>query len=523
MPHLTSAPRCTARECRAGQDTRPAAPQSPARSRDSLAAAALPRALSAGTLALAVASAAMLMLAGCASPGAPVERSAQRSAAQAGLADGTNTTAVDAAWWHQFGDATLDGLVAKALADAPSQQAAGARVLRAQSLAEAAAGRDLPGVAVDGSIMRQRVTENGIYPPPYAGSMLNFNNLQLGLSWDLDLFGKQRAHIEAALGSARAAQADAEVAGQQLATQVARAWFQLARLGSQREVAQATLSQKQQQLSLVQQRVNAGLDTVVELRQAEGAIPDARTQIEAIDEQVTLTRHQLAVLTGQAPQALDALAPTLAKLAPRELPAVLGADLLGRRPDVVAARERVEAASREVKAARAEFYPDVNLTAFIGFNSIGLNRFIESGSKQYGAGPALHLPIFEGGQLRANLKGRSADLNAAIDAYNQQVLDAVREAADATSSAASLARQRAQQAQALASAESAYDIAQARYRQGLTSYLVVLNTETQVLAQRRAAVDLQFRTLDVQAQLMKSLGGGWTAPASPAAPVARAS
>jgi NodT family efflux transporter outer membrane factor (OMF) lipoprotein len=199
------------------------------------------------------------------------------------------------------------------------------------------------------------------------------------------------------------------------------------------------------------------------------------------------------------------------------VPAVLGADLLARRPDVVAARERAQAASSQVQEARAQFYPDINLTAFVGLNAIGLDHLVDLHSRQYGVGPAIHLPVFEGGQLRANLKGRSADYNAAVQAYNQQVLDAVREAADASASAASLGRQRAQQQQALASAESAYDIAQQRYRQGLTSYLVVLNTETQVLAQRRAAVDLQFRTLDVQAQLMKSLGGGWIAPGAASA------
>lgn len=527
MSHTTSSSSCVARTPRADDDgLRPAPAASQLRRRGaataplrsgSFANDLLPRAaLSAGTLAVAVASAAVLFLAGCASTGAPVERATERSPAQVGLADTASTTAVDARWWSQFGDATLDGLVAKALSDAPSLQAARARVLKAQSLADAATGRDLPAVAGDATIERQRVTEHGLYPPPYAGSVIDTGNVQVGLSWDLDLFGRQREAIRAALGGARAARAEADVAGQQLATQVARAYFQLARLGSQREVAQATLAQREKQLSLVQQRVHAGLDTVVELRQSETGVPEARASIESIDEQIALTRHQLAVLTGQAPQALDALTVTLARLTPREQPVVLGADLLGRRPDIAAARERVEAATHDVASARAQFYPDVNLSAFVGFNSIGLDKLFEFGSRQVGAGPAVHLPIFEGGQLRANLRGKSADLNAAVDAYNQQVLDAVREAADAISSSGSIARQRAEQERALASAESAYEIARERYAQGLTSYLVVLNTETSVLAQRRAAVDLRFRTLDVQAQLMKSLGGGWSATPVPA-------
>ncbi len=500
-------------DCRAAQAPAQAASASGPR-RGSAPARAATRALSAGTLALAVASAAVLMLGGCAATGTAVPPATQRAAADVGLADGTATTAVDAAWWRQFGDATLSALVERALADHPSQKAAADRVVRAQALAEIAAGKDLPQVGFEADAMRQRVTEHGLSPPPYAGSTINTGNIQLGLTWSPDLFGKQRNAIESALGAARAAQADAAVAGQQLATQVARAYFQLARLGSQREVAVATLKQRQDQLTLIQQRVGAGLDTVVELRQGEGALPDVRAQLESIDEQIVLARHQLAVLTGQGPGALDALSPTLATLTPRDQPAVLGADLLARRPDVAAALARVDAASHEVKVARAQFYPDIDLTAFVGFNSIGLDKLLDMGSRQFGAGPAIHLPIFEGGQLRANLKGKSAELNAAVEAYNQQVLDAVREAADASASAASLARQRAETARALASAESAFDVARQRYQQGLSNYLVVLNTETTVLAQRRAAVDVQFRTLDVQAQLMKSLGGGWTAPAA---------
>jgi NodT family efflux transporter outer membrane factor (OMF) lipoprotein len=457
------------------------------------------------------------MLGGCASMGTPPAPAAQRTAAQAGLADGVATTAVDAAWWHQFGDPTLDDLVAKALADSPGLKAAADRVVHAQALAEGASGKNGPQLGFEADVTRERVSENGLYPPPFAGSTIDIGNLQYTLSWSLDFWGKQKNAIQAALGAERAAEADAAVAAQALAVQVSRAYFQLARLGSQREVAVATLDQRQVQLSLVQQRVKAGLDTVVELRQAEGLIPDGRTQIEQIDEQIALTRHQLAVLSAQPPQALDTLAITLARLSPREQPTVLGADLLGRRPDVVAARERVEAAQHDVASAKAEFYPDIDITAFVGLNGIGLNKIFPPGSRQYGIGPAIRLPIFDGGQLRANLKGHSADYNAAVEAYNQQVLEAVREAVDANTSSASIARQRTQSAQALASAESAYDAATQRYKQGLTSLLVLLNTETQVLAQRRTAVDLQFRTLDVQAQLMKSLGGGWTNPVPPTA------
>ena len=484
----------------------------------------MPRVLSAGTFALAVASAAVLMLAGCATPGPQTPPAIERTADSLGLAADRSTTAVDAQWWRQFGDAQLDALVDKALAGAPSIAAAQARLVKAQSMVDATRGIDGPQVAGDASFNRQRLTENGLYPPPYAGSVFNTANAQVGFAWAPDFFGRHRADLEAALGGARAAQADADVAAQQLATQVVRTYFSLARLESQREVAVRTLAQRDDMLKLIRQRVQAGLDTVVELRQGEGALPDTRAQIEQLDEQITLTRHLLSALSAQPPQALDALAPTLATLRVAPQPPVLGADLLARRPEIAAALARVEATTHQVESQRTKFYPDINVTAFFGFNAIGADNFAEWGSRNWGVGPALHLPIFEGGALRAELKGKGADRDAAVQAYNQAVIDAVREAADAASSVASIARQQAQQREALASAESSYSFAQQRYGQGLGNQLIVLNAETQTLTQRRLDVDLKYRALDVQAQLMKALGGGWTAPAGfSAAPAAAAS
>ena len=471
----------------------------------------MPRVLSAGTFALAVASAAVLMLAGCASPGNQSAPVAQRTADSLGLATGQQTTAVDAQWWRQFGDAQLDGLVAKALEGSPNLGAAAARLVRAQAVVDATRGAEDPQVDFDAGIKRELLSRNGLFPPPYGGSIFNQSDATFGLKWDADLFGRQKADLQAALGNARAARADADVAAQQIAVQVVRTYFSLARLESQRVVAQRTYDQRKQMLSLISQRVQAGLDTVVEQKQGEGALPDTLAQIESLDEQIALTRHMLAALTAQPMASLDALAPTLDQLHASAQPPVLGADLIARRPDVAAALARVEAATQQVASQRTQFYPDINFSAGFGLDSISLKNFLELPSKAWNFGPALHLPIFEGGQLRAQLKGKGADRDAAIQAYNQQVIDAVREAADAATSAASIGRQLAQQRQALGASQASYDFSQTRYGQGLGNALVVLNAETQTLAERRLEVDLRYRALDVQAQLMKALGGGWTA------------
>ena len=483
----------------------------------------MPRVLSTSTFALAVASAAVLMLAGCADFGHQSAPVAQRTPDSLGLSASQQTTAVDAQWWHQFGDAQLDALVAKALEGSPNLGAARARVTSAQSVGEALHGGLLPQVNANGSVTRELLSRNGIFPPPYGGSIFNQSDLGLGLTWDADLFGGQKHAIEGALGQARAAQADVDVAAQQIATQVVRTYFSLARLESQRVVVQRTYDQRKQMLSLINQRVGAGLDTVVEQKQGEGALPDTLAQIESLDEQIDLTRHMLAALTAQPMDSLAKLAPTLDQLHVSTQPPVLGADLIARRPDVAAAIARVDAANQEVAAQRTKFYPDINFSAAFGLDAIHLDKLLELPSKNWSFGPAVHLPIFEGGTLRAQLKGKGADRDAAIQAYNQQVIDAVREAADASTSAASIGRQLTLQRQALEASTASYDFSQSRYRQGLGNLLIVLNSETQMLNERRLEVDLEYRALDVQAQLMKALGGGWTAGTAAAPSAAAAS
>jgi outer membrane protein TolC len=177
---------------------------------------------------------------------------------------------------------------------------------------------------------------------------------------------------------------------------------------------------------------------------------------------------------------------------------------------VAAARARVEAAGQGVKQAQAEFYPSVNLVGFAGLTSLGLSNLVDFGSRQWGVGPAVRLPIFAQDRLRANLRGRTADLDAAIESYNGAVVEAIHEAADAVASLQSLERQLAEQRQALAAAEGAYDIALQRYRAGLGTFLNVLTAETGVLAQRRLGVDLAARVLDARVALYRALGGGAT-------------
>ncbi len=458
---------------------------------------------------VAVGSAILLTLGGCASSAGIAPKLEPIAPAQAGLAEGAASNAVDAAWWRAFGDPKLDALVERALAGSPGLQLAQARVARAEA---AVAGQQATeGVQVNGQLdaTRQRFSATSIYPAPLGGSIRTLATAQLGASWEFDFFGRNRAAIEAAVGSQRAAEAEAQAARVLLAANVVHGYVQLGRLQAQREVAERALKQRDETLALIRQRVSAGLDTAVEQRQGEGALPETRQQIEALDEQIALTRHALAALSAQPPAALAGFDAALRSVQGLPLPAALPADLLGRRADITAARWRIEAASADARSAKAAFYPNINLTGFVGLSSIGLDRLVKTDSEQYGFGPALRLPIFDAGRLRANLRGRTADIDAAVASYNGAVIDAVHETADQIASLRAIERQQAEQALAQAAAESAYDLALQRYRAGLSTYLTVLNAESSVLAQRRLAVDLKARALDAQASLAKALGGGY--------------
>ena len=461
------------------------------------------------TLALALASAAILLLAGCASPGTLPEHPVALDARTAGAVDSIATVWPEQRWWAGWRDAQLDALVERTLAGQPSLQTAQARVRQAQAAADAANGARAPQVNLSVDLSDQRFTEKGLIPPPLAGATEWNNSAQFGASWEIDLFGRQRAALDASIGQLKAAQAEVQAARVLLAGNVAAGYFNLARLVEARTLAEQALQQRSQVLDLVRQRISAGLDTTVELRQAEGQVAQTRAEIEALDESIARTRHALAELSGQGPHALDGLTPSLATVQAVALPAALPADLIGRRADLVAQRWRVEAAGRDVDVARAQFYPNLNLVAFAGLSSLGLSNFLEAGARTYGIGPALRLPIFDGGRLRANLNAKHAEVDVAIDAYNAALLRALREVADEVTSLQSIEKQQRAQAQALVAAESAYDLALQRYRAGLGNFLVVLTAQTNVIAQRRSASELKARHLAAEVALARSLGGGY--------------
>jgi NodT family efflux transporter outer membrane factor (OMF) lipoprotein len=462
-----------------------------------------------------LAAASALVLTACASlPSAQAERVAKApetyETAQT-LAAPTADWPVDA-WWTGYGDVQLNGLEDEALKGSPSLAAAQARLRRAQSLVAQARAADLPQVGLSADVAEAKQSYNAGIPPEFVPHGYNdIGRLALDFSWELDFWGKNRAAVAAATSEAKAAQADAAQARLTLSTAVASAYAELSRLYAQRDVAAQAVRLRQETSDLVSKRVANGLDTRAESEQAAAGPPASKAELSALDEQIALTRNALAALVGAGPdRGLSITRPANATIKPFGLPENLPANLIGRRPDVVAARWRAEAATARTKQAKAAFYPDINLAGFVGVQSLYLDKLFSSGSDIGQVGPALRLPIFEGGRLRAGLRGAEADRDAAVATYDGALTQALREVADVTASEKALTSRLADARLALTANENAYRIARLRYEGQLSTYQSVLLSEQSVLAQRRVVADLESRAFALDIALVRALGGGFT-------------
>jgi NodT family efflux transporter outer membrane factor (OMF) lipoprotein len=413
-------------------------------------------------------------------------------------------------WADQFGDAQLKALIDEALKGSPTLAQARARIAGAQSYAATAKAATMPRVDASYSVQRQQLSGTFDVPPPYAGSWQTQSSALLSASYDLDLWGKNRETLKAAVSQVQASEADEEVVKLTLTTSIARTYNQLARLYVLHDIAQQEVERREQIDRLTAGRIATGLDTQVERKTAQANTATARATLAALDGSILTTRYQLAALLGEGPdRGLSITRPTLGTGDEVRLPDNLPADLVSRRPDIVAARWRVDAITHEVKEAKAEFYPDINLTAAIGLDSFGFGRFLTAASRTANAGPALHLPIFDAGELRAQLKGRYADFDDAVATYNQTLISALSgvatQLAQIHSSDAQLGdAQTAQQA-----AREADDLAITQYKGGLTNQLTVLNADMNTLDADQAVANLLMDRRDQQIALASALGGGY--------------
>lgn len=416
-------------------------------------------------------------------------------------------------WWRRYGDPQLDTLLAEALEQSPNLRVAQARVRQAAAFAGLAHAADGPQVSSNAFSSRQQFSEHGTTPPPVAGTYKWVNQASLNFGYEFDFWGKQEAAIAAALGRERASEVDVHAARLVLVTAILRSYTRMQQSYAQLDIAAATLKQREQVVALTRQRVEAHIDSQVELKQAESLVPAAKVQIAQLNEAIALVRTELAALAGQGPDRGLALnRPQLKETGTAATPSNLPADLIGRRPDVVAQRWRAEAAGKDIVVARDQFLPNVSLSALIGFQRLGFSDWFTAGSRIGNVGPAVSLPIFDSGRLRSNLAARDAEYDVAVEQYNATVVDAVRDVVSQLQSLHWLEEERGHQREALQTAQQAYDLAVQRYRAGVGNYLQVLAAQSQLLAAQRLTVDLDMRAIDLDIGLARALGGGMPEP-----------
>jgi len=416
-------------------------------------------------------------------------------------------------WWTAYRDPQLDRLIGDGIAGSPDLGAAAARLRTAQGYAQEAGAALLPSVDASASVDYQNQSQNisGRHTEvPRGWNAMGTTGLSFNL--DLDLFGKNRAALRAARKDADAARFEVDQSRLVLTTGIASAYADLAALYAQRDNLEAALDIRTQTLKFVKGRYDAGLETIDAVRQAEARIPQTRGEIAATDEAIMLDKHALAALVGAGPdRALTIDRPAAGTLQSQGIPADASIGLIGRRPDIASARMRVEAAAERIKEARASFYPDINIGALVGLQSFGLSSLFESGSQFASVSPAVTLPLFHGGALQGQYRGRRGEYDEAVAVYDGQVIQALRETADTLTSEKQLGERLVEARSALTDYDDALRVARGRYQEGLADYLTVLTAEESVVNARLALAQLESRSFTLDVQLVRALGGGFDA------------
>lgn len=453
-------------------------------------------------------SLAALLLAGCTIPKSdpaitPV------AAPDLGLGNAA-APAVDGTWWRAFGDPQLDRIIADATANSPTLAVALARVRQADAVRGARRAEDGPDVTLDASGQVARLSGRYTIPPPYGGSTRFLGSVMTNLNWSLDLFGRQAAAIDAARASRDAARLDAEAARLALAGSVAQTYVEVARAELAARIANATVAAREGSLRLVRVRQRNQLASRIDTNAAETLLAQARTALTAAQGQRALAVNALAALAGRGPDYAAAIRPTAMKLDGLALPAVIPADLLARRADLAAAQARIAAAQAGRQVARRAFYPNINLAAMAGLQAVGLGNLLSLDAGTVGAGPAIHLPIFDNGRLKAGLAGATAALDVAIGDYNGRVVTAVREAADAVALDQNLTARRRAQGEVVRGFSETNRLNAVRVRSGLNTRLDLIDNDIRLLDAQLAEANLSADAARNRVALAMALGGGFT-------------
>lgn len=428
----------------------------------------------------------------------------------------TEPTITISQWWQVWQDPQLNQLMSMLNETAPSIQLAQARLDRALSFSDLShANRQLQG-GISASMTADRYPDHYTYPDTYAGKTGATGNILATLRWRLDFWGKWKALDQAAALKVNAAGFAVDEARLSLQIAIASHYMQwyAAEQYQHNQLQQRQVLQRLIEIAQLKRR--AGLTEQSSVLQAQLNLSNLERQLPNIQQQIQRHQHAISALLGQTPAFLTQFSSP--KLQPRaSLNAMPSVPLhwVGQRPDVVMHRQIVEANARFTDAARASFYPDIDLSAVMGLQSLGLNHLFKAGSRSLAIGPALNLPVFEQGRLRAELKGTIADYDESVAKYNQSLINAIQQVADDLNQLQSAEKQVVISTQALSHAQQLLHIKTQLVHKGLATQQVRLAAELVQLERAADLIQADQQIVLAQIALTGSLGGQWAFSVTP--------
>jgi NodT family efflux transporter outer membrane factor (OMF) lipoprotein len=463
----------------------------------------------------------------------------------AGVASQPVLEPVDPNWWSLFGDPELTSLESRVAAANLNVRLATVRLLESRSQRQITGADQFPTLQSDGSYTRERVSPKGVLglfgggssggssfasmgstangtsgrsggiPTSAAGgtTVPPFNLWQYGFdaSWELDLWGRVRREVEGADASVEASADARRNALLSVLAEVARDYLQLRGLQTQLDITHENIVTEQQSLALSRDRARAGLTTDLDVANAAAQLASTQSQVPQLEQQVAQTINALSFLLGEAPGALQAelIADKPVPPVPPRVPIGVPSELARRRPDIRQAEAQLHSATADIGVAVADFYPKVTLDGSIGLQALKFKDLGNWNARQYGLGPTISLPIFEGGRLRATLALRRVEQQEAALNYQQTVLQAWHDVDNALTAYAAEQKRRDSLEAAVVQNRRAVDLSRQRYTQGVEDFLNVLDAERSLLQAQLQLADSTTTVSQNLVQLYKALGGGW--------------
>ena len=469
---------------------------------------------------------AALSLSGCMIPAKVQHPTLRDDVPLAGLPSHAGAAWPATDWWRKYNDPQLDQVMALVMKQSPDLAQARSRVQTAEQSVRVTAAQ--AGLTIKGNaqLTRQRISDHGLMPPSLLGfNWYNQGDLGVQLEYDFDFWGKKRASIEAALDQAHAAEAERSAAVLTIQNAVADAYFSLLADENRLQLAQQAVDVQQRLLRIAELRVRQGVDLPDTVQQVRAQLANVQQMQATLEGSIELRKVVLAALVNVSPAQLPPLEPRALPELEGGLPDDARLDLIARRPDIAASRWQVEAALKQTDVARADFFPDFSINAMAGLSSTDqgapriagfssgskgdLGNLFTMGSRVFGITPAVHLPIFEGGRLKAGYGASRAQLDAAIANYNVTVTNAARDVATQAVTAQQIAARREKHDAQVKANEALFASAQARAAHGTQDARESLNAQAQLLRQRDQAISLQAQALSTDLALIKALGGGY--------------